>query len=578
MSSTSRKLIVLGNGPSLKGFDFHRLHNTDTLGMNAAYRYWQRIGWYPDHYACLDDQLIETHAGAIYDMIITGKVKTAFLIGKILDFYPDLRERENVFFLESFNAVRQQRVAARGIPFIFSVPFQESDASKVTTGAYAVRYGAHLGYDEISILGVDLRYVEMLPEARQAEGIKLVMAETPQHNPNYFFDDYQQVGDKFNVPNPASHGENLHIAAFRIIANDRKQFGWKAKVFNSNPQSVLFDEQIFPFIPATEFLPRRPLGAIVVPTTATELDQLLVNIQVWDQAAFFPVQTALSEENKPDLVFAFSGQEDAVTTSRLLEAITHTRRLHQCFSRVEVKFIGLDASLDYYQRDYNKPVTGKGFKSGPNEQFFKLMDMHTDVGEFIFYMECDCVPMRSGWLDRIIELAASDRESWVIGSYYRGIAKLDKRFSRHINGNALYRVGSSAFMEFVRAFWHPMLHQVIESADPRMAYDCLLSYMLTDIDPFEANEAWQLFQQIGHCFRATALIQNISAAADTARPDIPELILEIRKQHPDTYLLHGHAFLKLMQKHALRQEMREDNVLSWEKMIEDEIKDRLNPP
>ncbi len=39
--------IVMGNGPSLKGFDFTRLNGVTTLGMNAAYRYWDQIGWYP---------------------------------------------------------------------------------------------------------------------------------------------------------------------------------------------------------------------------------------------------------------------------------------------------------------------------------------------------------------------------------------------------------------------------------------------------------------------------------------------------------------------------------------------------
>ena len=53
--------IVLGNGPSLKGFDFARLDGVASLGMNAAYRYWDQIGWYPTYYACLDDQLIQTH-------------------------------------------------------------------------------------------------------------------------------------------------------------------------------------------------------------------------------------------------------------------------------------------------------------------------------------------------------------------------------------------------------------------------------------------------------------------------------------------------------------------------------------
>ncbi|MCB5188971.1 hypothetical protein LG200_13255 [Methylobacillus caricis] len=570
MFTASKKLVVLGNGPSLKGIDFHTLHGVDTLGMNAAYRHWERIQWYPDHYVCLDDQLIETHADAIHDMIVTGKIRTAFLISKILDFHPDLRDRENVFFLESFNPVRQKRVAERGIPFIYSVPFQESDASKVTTGAYAVRYGAHLGYSEITILGVDLRYVEIIPEARQADGIKLVMAETPQHNPNYFFDDYQQAGDKFNVPNPASHGVNLHVTAFEVVANDREQFGWGTRLFNSNAESVLFDDQIFPFIPLAEFMQKRALGAVVVPTTTAELEQLLLNIQIWDQAAFFPLHAELSNHQKPDLLFAFSGQHDAAIATRLRDAMGATRRLQHCFSLVDVHFIGLDASLDYYQRDYSQPVTGKGFKSGPNEQFFTLMAMCRDMGEFIFYMESDCIPLQAGWLDQLIMLAASDQESWLIGSYYRGIAKLNPRFFQHLNGNALYRVGNAEFMAFVRDFWHPTLHHIIDSVDPRMAYDCVLSYIFTDADPVQGNDAWQAFQQIGHRFRATGLIQNISASADTARDDIPQLVHHILQQHPETFLLHGNAFMTLVQKHASQEDMQQDNSLSWTSIIAQE--------
>ena len=49
------KAAILGNGPSLKGFDFkNELVGFDTFGMNAAYRFWDQIQWYPDYYACLD--------------------------------------------------------------------------------------------------------------------------------------------------------------------------------------------------------------------------------------------------------------------------------------------------------------------------------------------------------------------------------------------------------------------------------------------------------------------------------------------------------------------------------------------
>ena len=135
MINSQNKVIVLGNGPSLKGFEFSSLSNVDSVGMNAAYRFWERINWYPDHYVCLDDQLIETHADAIYTLIKEKKVKTAFLIAKILDYYPDLLRFKNVFYLESFHTARQKRVSSKGIPYINSLYFKESDSSKVTTGA-----------------------------------------------------------------------------------------------------------------------------------------------------------------------------------------------------------------------------------------------------------------------------------------------------------------------------------------------------------------------------------------------------------------------------------------------------------
>jgi len=247
--------MILGNGPSLKGVDLQSLSTIDTLGMNAAYRYWERIDWYPTHYVCLDDQLIETHASAINDLIVRGKVKTAFLIAKILDYYPDLINHPKVFFLESFNGTRQKRVADKGIPFIPSTSFRESDASKVTTGSYSVRFAAFLGYNEISILGIDLRYVEIIDEAKSTEGIKLEMVSTPKSNPNYFFDDYQRAGDKYNIPNPAAHDGNLHVKSFQVMTHDIEKFGWNVKVYNSNPESILEDNKILPLVPLKDFLP-----------------------------------------------------------------------------------------------------------------------------------------------------------------------------------------------------------------------------------------------------------------------------------------------------------------------------------
>jgi hypothetical protein len=75
-----KNLVIIGNGPSLKGFDFQNFDGLKTLGMNAAYRYWQRINWYPTYYCCLDDRLLETHHRQIYELLTTEKVERIFVI------------------------------------------------------------------------------------------------------------------------------------------------------------------------------------------------------------------------------------------------------------------------------------------------------------------------------------------------------------------------------------------------------------------------------------------------------------------------------------------------------------------
>jgi FkbM family methyltransferase len=534
------KLVVLGNGPSLRGFDFSLLSDVDSIGMNAAYRYWERISWYPTHYVCLDDQLIETHAQAIYNLIKEKRVKTAFLISKILDYYSDLLDFKNVFYLESFNTTRHKRVSGKGIPYINSLYFKESDSSKVTAGAYSVRFAAHLGYKEISILGVDLRYVEVLPQAASQDGIKLVIKETPKSNPNYFFDDYQRKGDKYNVPNPRSHDRNLHISAFEILANDSIQFGWNIKIFNSNKKSVLYDKAILPFVRIKKFIDTRKLSAIVIPTTPREIDQLERNLMLWDCPLLTPSQ--YPEHNaKPDLVVAFSSVDDAGLKRRVIEAFENTTYVRRCFDKVRVIDVGLDKALDYYEKDYRKTVQGRGFKSGPNEQFFELISQLSHYEDFIYYMETDCIPLRQGWLDAIRELAEGDSESWVIGAYYRGIEQISKHFTFHLNGNALYRVGDSEFIAFVEQFWRPKLYEILETIDQRMAYDCLLSYVLTAADPQKSNQEWKALQTVGHRFRATALIQNISGSADQHQ-NAGELIRELFIKTPSTVVAHGILF------------------------------------
>jgi len=218
-----KKCVVIGNGPSLRGFDLSTL-TVDTIGMNAAYRHWERIGWYPTHYACLDDVVVRSHHEQIAKLIEEGLCESAILANQFLQDHPKAIEDRRYFFTEMFSWPKDP----------------------LTTGSHAVRYAISRGYTDIALIGIDLRYTERIPESRITDGI-LDIVDTPKRNPNYFFDDYQQKGDRYNVPN--SNG-NVHLKSFVALGKDLTG----ARVVNSNRESEIAQKEIFPFQPLDDFL------------------------------------------------------------------------------------------------------------------------------------------------------------------------------------------------------------------------------------------------------------------------------------------------------------------------------------
>jgi len=58
-------IIIIGNGPSTKAlaeYGFHNLPDSiDTFAMGAAYRYFERINWWPNYYAWCDVKVAHSH-------------------------------------------------------------------------------------------------------------------------------------------------------------------------------------------------------------------------------------------------------------------------------------------------------------------------------------------------------------------------------------------------------------------------------------------------------------------------------------------------------------------------------------
>ena len=238
VQSALRRAVILGNGPSLKDFDLTRLTGIDSFGMNAAYRHWDRIGWYPTHYACLDEVVGLSHKDDIARLIrdrarlgIRQVLLRANLIGA-------LGAEADTDAVVDFDALRRTGKRYARDP--------------VTTGSHCLIWAVESGYREIVLLGVDADYTELVPGAERGPGLELrIGASLP--NPNYFFEDYQRVGDRFQVPN-ASPG--VHVGSWRAAASAASELG--AIVLNANEKSAV---DAFDFCAREDLFKSAPIAA-----------------------------------------------------------------------------------------------------------------------------------------------------------------------------------------------------------------------------------------------------------------------------------------------------------------------------
>jgi regulator of replication initiation timing len=212
-------LFVVGNGRSLRDFPLESLRDKAWLGMNAAYRYWSQVGIYPTYYSCFDEVVLDSHSDEIVDMVANREklgISRFFLRESILTDYPRLRNDPSVYFLEDLQH------DTNWFPL-----------DRITTGSFSVLMAWFLGYREIYLLGIDLNYVERVSGSVE-DGQALTLTIDPDTNPNYFFDQYQLKGDRFNPPN---RHPGMHLRSWARIRSIIG--GFPILIKNLNPKSAL---------------------------------------------------------------------------------------------------------------------------------------------------------------------------------------------------------------------------------------------------------------------------------------------------------------------------------------------------
>ncbi len=195
-----KTLIIMGNGPSLKDVDFDMLEGFDTFGLNSAYRAYPRLNWWPTYHGCFDYRVTDNHKDKFIDLINSGKIKKHFYIRNLSD--KENFQHVNLLPFGSTNRMNNK------------IEDFENFHDNGNSGANASSVGVCLGYKKIILVGVDCNYVEFVDGSKKDGPGGLVMEKTPDKNPNYWFDDYQQKGDEYNVP----AGLSFHMPTWNLFA------------------------------------------------------------------------------------------------------------------------------------------------------------------------------------------------------------------------------------------------------------------------------------------------------------------------------------------------------------------------
>lgn len=514
---------ILGNGPSLTLRILKALPDGAWLGMNSAFRYWDRIGKYPRYYACLDPVVLRSQFEGIRSLLPRPEITDFFLHDCAAELDSSLASHPKVTLLSAF----LQRPGLR-------LPISRLGHEKQTTGALATRFVIEKGHDEIQLIGVDCKYVEQIDGAVAAKGIELVINKRLTSNPNYFFGDYQAAGDRYQVPNPTLHSGNLHLQSFVAMRNDLDAAGLPVRIHVGSDRSLLSRFGIFPTRPIWNELGIRRIGAVAVPMTPREWKRQIQNLHLWMDPRFRPSMDAGPRDTCLHLFL--SAPPDEELRANIEAGLAGVPGLAEFFTECRITFLDIPPEIDHYRRSIagtDEPCT----KSGPNVLFLSTM-AHCKDYEYVLHAETDCLPVRAGWLDaaeREIERAGT--QAWIIGPAYFGPSGLHSAYQLHINGNAIYHSGDPDFQGFLQGTFLDVLSLLLRSGFRDMAYDTALSVALHNIGVLPEPLRRSLRLALPR-FAHSNFIRNVGGGKETADPGLLDL-KEMLEESDQTFMLHG---------------------------------------
>ena len=241
------------------------------------------------------------------------------------------------------------------------------------------------------------------------------------------------------------------------------------------------------------------------------------------------------------LAGAPGGPAVCIWTARAVDPPDHPAATRCCWHSLDLA-PRVDRHAAHRRRDL--PWSPWGTKSGPNVQFFALLDAVTALHpeEWILYAEPDTVPLGPDAARHLSATLAAHPDAWVIGAHPHPRVRpaVDDDLLYHLNGAALYRTGDPEFAAFRTGVWAPSLLDRVRH-DPEYAYDCVTDPAQWPSLPPALAAGWR-----ARSARFVATAGMVNASTLTLGPDDvagvladPEVVAAARSEGVRPWLLHA---------------------------------------
>jgi len=179
-----KKIVIIGNGPSLNNIDMHFLKNTDTISYNRAYIAYKHWGFNPTYYMAIDRNAIFSYLSDVKKLISSNKIKHFFF----RDIYKNILPKETnnlTYFHIGEHSNFNPNLADLGMFW--------------NVAAVSIQILYSLGYRKFLLIGIDGNYLPNKAVKEVESKYDLISLE--DNDLNHFTNNYYGKGIKYTRPN-----------------------------------------------------------------------------------------------------------------------------------------------------------------------------------------------------------------------------------------------------------------------------------------------------------------------------------------------------------------------------------------